>query len=132
VADALFDVLFGWIVELLPWDISAARRERVYSKGGRVHLRVLLTRNEAPATLAFVVAQQGKLWTAKARNTPEGALAPLPLPRSRNEIVISDRATWTKDRYIEYPHEQGVIRISSKGDWPLLRRALDDAITASR
>jgi hypothetical protein len=130
VTEAVFNALFGWILELVPLDISATRRERLYKNGRRVYLRVRVSGLTGATFVGFVAAERGTLWLATRRDVPETDLVPLLIPDDWSEVTISNKVTWNQDRYIAYAINGKQVSIFCKQDWDLLRRAFDDAMAS--
>lgn len=128
VIEAVFDALFGWILELLPLDISATRRERLYRKGRRVYLRARVSGLTGATFIGFVAVERGNFWLATRKDVPKSDLVPVPLPDDWGEVTISNKVTWNQDRYIAYTVNGKEVHIFCKQDWDLLRRAFDDAM----
>jgi hypothetical protein len=128
MSDLIFDALFGWILDLLPFDISVARRERLYRDGQRVFFRARVSGLPGSALMSYMAAERGCLWLARRKGAPDDELVPLPLPGEHDEVMISDKATWSEDRYLAYPVRGVTVQIFCKYDWDLLRQAFSDGM----
>jgi hypothetical protein len=129
VADMIFDALFGWILDLLPFDISVARRRRFYRNGQRVYFRARVSGVPGCSTRDFLAAEQGNLWLARRRGDPVAEMIPIPRPVDPNDVTISDKPTWSQDRYLAYTINGSLVKISCNYDWDLLREAFEGGAT---
>jgi hypothetical protein len=128
----LFEWLFGWILELLPFDMSVVRRGRLYRKGRRVYFRARVSGLSGASFIGFLAAERGALWLAPRRGATNGELVPIPLPRDPKTVSYSDKPTWNQDRYVSYQVAGKTVTIFCKYDWDLLLQALTDGMTPHR
>jgi hypothetical protein len=132
MTDSVFGFLFGWILDLIPLDISVARRERLYRKGRRVFFRARVSGLPGVSSIDFLAAERGSLWLARRKGASEEELVPLPIPDGPSHIKVSGKTTWTTDRHVSYRVDGSDVQIVCKYDWDLLQRALQDATTVGR
>jgi hypothetical protein len=126
--DLVFEGLFGWILELLPFDISSSRRARLYTKGARVYIQAIVSGVPGSSNSPFVALERGSLWLARRKGAPELEMVPIPLPSDPRALEISERVTWSQDRFVGYEVANNRIQISCKYDWDLLRLAVSEGV----
>lgn len=105
------DFLFGWIFDLLPFDISQARRERRYKRRERVFLVGHVTGVPgAPRFADYLAAQQGQLWVS-TRRREDGDLYPIPR-RTGQVVILRKRATWKEHPALAFDANWTTVQIA--------------------
>lgn len=122
----LLELLFGWIPDLLPFYVSAARLEMLYRKGRLVFIPVEILGLPGAQNIRYRAAQSGHVWMAEKKTEFANDHETLPLPTLLNSITFNGKATWSKGRHLRYTLEGNIVEVYCRLHWELLQRVIQD------